>query len=74
MKTTEKPRINSEVVLTVRTVRAKVTVPPRNSTTSMPVTTDRYAGTKGSTHGERKEIMPPPKATIYAAAKDIATL
>jgi hypothetical protein len=74
MKTIEKPMINSDVVLRVRAARAKVTVPPRNSTTSIPVTTDRYAGTNGSTHGERKEIMPPPKATIYPAAKDIATL
>src|SRR5205085_10203237 len=48
-----------------RTIRRRFPGSPSwSSATLMPETSDKYPGTSGSTHGERNESMPPPKAPI----------
>jgi hypothetical protein len=64
-KMVEKPSMNRRVVLkTLEELTLERLRSPLSSATSTPVTTDKYAGTNGRTQGDRKDITPPPKATI----------
>jgi hypothetical protein len=54
--TTENPATNSAPVRT-----------GRRSSAPAPAVSDRYAGTSGSTHGDRNETIPPPKASTNPA-------
>jgi hypothetical protein len=62
MNTNEKPRMKQrEFRMIARRVLALAT-DPDSSPKETPVTKERYEGKIGSTHGERKERTPAPKA------------